>query len=67
MATPIIDKTATDKTIIVWQEVDDGIPEPALMVTPYSDTINITQGANSINLNYDTVNEFCKLLRKLRP
>lgn len=57
--------TKNGKHITFWQEVkDDGmIPEPAISIYPYSDTICLESSDGRINLNYDSLNEFINLLK----
>lgn len=54
-------------SIVIWQEVEEGVGEPAILLTPWSDVITITQEGKSINLNYETVKELCKQLKTLHP
>jgi hypothetical protein len=55
-------------SIIVWQEDPvEGVAEKPVLLECYSDVITLTQGDNTINLNYETVAEFCKTLKKCEP
>jgi hypothetical protein len=66
MAKPIID-TAVAGAKIVWQQKTDydcGLPEPAILVEFMTDIVALTQEGQVINLNYETIEEFCRLLRK---
>jgi hypothetical protein len=59
--------TAREGSIVLWQQSADEIPgEPALLIEPYSDTIRISQEDNAINLNYESVDEFIKVLRNMK-
>lgn len=50
----------------MWQtDPEEGVAEPAILIENYSDTIALTQNGSVINLNYESVDEFCKHLRKL--
>ena len=52
---------------IIWQECDDdSISEKAILIEAYSDVISIQQEDSSVNLNYESVDEFCKLLKKIK-
>lgn len=53
--------------VIVWQEEpNDGIAEQPLLVESYSDVISITQREASININFGSVDELCKLLKAMK-
>jgi hypothetical protein len=55
-------------SLIVWQEdPEDGVAEKPVLLECYNDVIAMTQGDNTINLNYETVAEFCKALKKCEP
>lgn len=66
MAKPII-YSASKENKILWQQTDEGVGEPALMIEAYSDCICITQEESIIRLNFDSVDELTKLLKKLKP
>jgi hypothetical protein len=53
---------------IVWQEVEDGVPEQALSIRTYDNgdnkpMIEIRQGENEVLINGETVDALGKLLR----
>jgi hypothetical protein len=51
----------------LWQEVEDGLGEPAIVVELYSDgMVCLTQEGRDININYESIDELCKLLKKLK-
>ena len=58
--------SATENSKLIWQNVNEGIPEPALLITPYIDCIQIEQADQTININYETVNELCKVIKNLK-
>lgn len=47
-----------------WQEHENDIPEPALVVTTNSDIIIIEQEDRCITVNYESLNEFIKILKQ---
>lgn len=65
--------TTDGADLILWQEnKETGVGEPALAITAYSDVIQIEQGSVNggvqiININYDSVAELCRELRKTKP
>lgn len=61
----MIVKTKGDDYII-WQEDPDAVSGPSILVETYSDCISIQQKDQSISLNYESVDEFCKLLKQLK-
>lgn len=66
MPTPIVQNISKDATIF-WQQHEDGVPEPALIVTEYADCIEIAQDGRYVNLNWDTVAKLCSHLKSLAP
>ena len=55
------------ESYIVWQnDPQDGVAEPALLIEKYLDTVSITQKDNCINVNYESIDELCKLLKKIQ-
>lgn len=66
MEQPIIE-TLCETCAVVWQQVEDGVPEPAIIVTSYSDIIELKQEDRYINLNYETVIKLCAYLKGLKP
>jgi hypothetical protein len=61
----------TEKTkgndYIIWQNgPEDGISEKAILIEAYTDVISIQQQEGSININYESVDELCKLLKQLK-
>jgi hypothetical protein len=59
------EKTRQD-SLIIWQEQEEGVPEPAILFEPYGDVIAITVEDNVININYESVDEICKALKNLK-
>ena len=60
-------KSAYKDSVVMWQaEPEEGLPEPALLVEFYSDSICIRQDGNAISINYESIADLCKLL-KSRP
>lgn len=60
-------KINTKDPIVIWQEEEqDGIPEQPLIIESYSDVISLTQRDNSINLNYDSIDEVCRALKAMK-
>lgn len=52
---------------ILWQkDPEDGVAEKPILVEVYNDLLCISQEDNSVNLNYDSIDELCKLLKKLK-
>lgn len=62
MATTIAAKTS----YVFWQDQEDGLPNQAILINVYSDSIMLEQGNNAINLDYQSLNEFIKTLKKAR-
>jgi hypothetical protein len=55
------------ESFILWQDsAEDGVPEPAILVNVYGDIISLDCGDNSINVNYESINELCKLLKQVK-
>ena len=54
--------------IIIWQENAqmEGVGEPALLLNPYNDLLEIQQGKRSIAVNYDNIDELIKALRTIK-
>lgn len=50
----------------IWQEIEEGVPEPALLVSLYSDIINIRQENSEININYETIKPLIKFLSTIK-
>jgi hypothetical protein len=62
----MIELTAQDSWVF-WQRDDEtGVGEEAILIEKYSDTISLTCNGHSINLNYDSLNELLKLLRRIK-
>lgn len=54
-------------TWVLWQtEPEEGAPESAVMIEAYGDVISITCEGRVININYESVDELCKLLRQIK-
>jgi hypothetical protein len=52
---------------IIWQvEPEDGVSEKPILIECYSDIVSITQEDSSINLNYESIDELCKLLKEIK-
>ena len=53
----------------IWQEVSDGVPEPAIQLRTYdgesAPLIEIRQGKSTVLINGETVPELCRALRSL--
>jgi hypothetical protein len=62
---PTTDKPAKD-SLIIWQDIEEGVGEPALLLERFSDSICITQEDNRVSLNYDTISELCKRLNQFK-
>jgi hypothetical protein len=62
----MIHKTKGDDYIIWQEDPNDGVAESAILVEAYSDIISFQQNDSSININYESVDEICKLLKKLK-
>lgn len=58
--------TAQKDSTVLWQQQEDGMPEPALLIEAYGDVIQITQEDQRINLNYRSVKELCSVLKSLK-
>jgi hypothetical protein len=62
----MIQKTKGDDYIIWQPDPEDGVAEKAILVESYSDVITLQQNDQSININYESIDELCKLLKKLK-
>jgi hypothetical protein len=62
---PTTEKPYKD-SLVIWQDVKEGIGEPALLLEKYSDTICITQGDDRVIINYETISELCKRLNQFK-
>lgn len=52
---------------IIWQKgSDDGVAEKPIVLEIYTDVICLKQENQSINVNYESIDEFCKLLKSLK-
>lgn len=52
---------------IIWQnDPEDGISEKALLVEAYSYVVSISQEDRNINVNYESIDELCKLLKQIK-
>lgn len=50
-----------------WQTgSEDGLPEDAIVIEGYKDTMALTQGSDVINVNYESLDEFIKELRRMK-
>lgn len=63
-----MNETAKKDSIIIWQEGNEDMPvgEPALLITPYSDVITITQEGRYVNVSYSSLKELSNVLKKLK-
>lgn len=62
----MIEKTNKD-AIVLWQDGEEGIPgEPALLITAYSDCIEVKQEASEIRINMESMPELIKVLNGLK-
>lgn len=55
-------------TQVIWQEDDEGIPEKAIVVTPYdgSGLVEIKQGRSEIYVNYESIPELMKAMKAVK-
>lgn len=52
--------------VLFWQEwEDDAMGEPAIIVTPYSDIVELNQEGRHINISKHEVKSFIKLLHQV--
>lgn len=52
---------------VLWQiSADDIIPEPAILIDGYRNTINLSQNGNEILINYESLEELIKTMRMLK-
>jgi hypothetical protein len=51
---------------IIWQVEPAGVSEKPILIECYSDIVSITQEDSSINLNYESIDELCKLLKEIK-
>lgn len=59
-------ETTCKDDVVLWQETE-GIPQPALLIEFFDECITITQENKYISLNYESVNELCKVLKSRKP
>lgn len=52
--------------VFYQQSGEDGIAEPAISVQEYSDVVSLEGAEGSINLNYESIPDFIKLLKALK-
>lgn len=52
-------------SFVAWQEVPEGVAEPAILVTPYNDVFELQQLRNTILINYESIPDLIKLLRQI--
>lgn len=69
---PIIDENALSaghKQATVWQQIEDGLSEPALSLRTWEGgedkLIEIKQGESEVLINAETIPELCKLMKRL--
>lgn len=57
-------KTRQD-SIVVWQQTnnDQAVPESALLISFWTDIINIKQDGREITLNYESIDVICTALK----
>lgn len=53
-------------SFVMWQDInpEEGIAEPAILIESFTDSIRITQYGQAINLNYESINELSRILKK---
>lgn len=56
----------SQKSWTFWQSQSEGVPEPAILIEEYSDSVSLTCEGNRININYESLDELLKLLRKIK-
>jgi hypothetical protein len=67
---PHVEELATPKGGIsrafIWQDCKDGAAEPALLWADYpsSRLVELRQGQSTILINYETINELCRMFRR---
>jgi hypothetical protein len=49
---------------ILWQVVEEGVGEPAILIRRYNDVLEFQQEKRTILINVETVEEFIKAIRK---
>ena len=55
-------------SVTVWQNSqENGVGEPAIVVEPYNDVIEIRQEDRYITINYETINALVRLLKTIKP
>jgi hypothetical protein len=66
--TPPTIQQVSKTEIVMWQGAheDYPIPEPALLIDSRSDVIIIQQENRYVNFNYESIDELCKILKKLK-
>jgi hypothetical protein len=64
MAKPTI-KELYKSPVLVWQDVEEGVGEPAIALDKYNDILVFKQADNEVNLNYETIPELCKTLKRI--
>ena len=53
-----------DKGIVFWQQVKDGVGEPAIILKKYVEVFSIQQEKKEILINNEVVEEFVKVIRQ---
>ena len=56
-------------TQVLWQsESECGMPEPPIIVTNYagSNLIDLTQGSNTVDVNYESIPELIKVMKTVK-
>lgn len=54
------------KSVVFWPEdPEESVAEKPIIIELYHDVFQIKQKDSYINLNYESIKEFCKLLRSL--
>lgn len=56
-----------ERTTLIWQETDleELVPEQALLIVSYIDVVSIEQREMSLYINYDSIPELIKVLRTI--
>jgi len=63
MSKPIIQKVTSKSAVIIYQQLDEGVGEPALLVEHFSDSVSITQGDDCVLVNKETILALCAHLK----
>jgi hypothetical protein len=64
MAKPIIENCYKN-AIIVWQQAENELGNPALLVEKYAESLSIQQEDRNIIIDYETIPDLVKLLSRI--